>query len=122
PAGFRVGDGVSIQDPGTAGGFGTTTATLVAQTAPDTFAISMPLYFDYLVKKGATARLTFPVVGGWQVKNVVVEGLTIDGNRERAQPLNGCRGGGIYLFESDHVVIRDCHVKNYDGDGISFQV
>ncbi|MEX0702281.1 MAG: right-handed parallel beta-helix repeat-containing protein [Planctomycetales bacterium] len=122
PARFRVGDGVSVQDSRTEGGFGVTTATLLAQTGPDTFAISTPLYFDYLVSNQATARLVFPVVGGWQAKDVVVEGLVIDGNRERAQPLNGCRGGGIYLFECDRVTIRNCHVKGYNGDGISFQV
>ena len=54
--------------------------------------------------------------------NAIVEGLTIEGNRAHAQPLNGCRGGGIYLFESADVAIRHCTVQNYNGDGISFQV
>lgn len=121
PSGFRIGDGVSIQSDGM-NGFEVTTATLTAQVNPNTFRISMPLYLDYMVAKKASARLTFPVVGGWKVKNVVVEGLTIDGNRGRAEYLNGCRGGGIYLFECDTVTIRKCNVRDYNGDGISFQV
>jgi parallel beta-helix repeat protein len=36
--------------------------------------------------------------------------------------LDGCRGGGIYLFESENVTISHCTVRNYHGDGISFQV
>jgi parallel beta-helix repeat protein len=36
--------------------------------------------------------------------------------------LDGCRGGGIYLFECENVTIRNCVVRNYNGDGISFQV
>jgi parallel beta-helix repeat protein len=56
------------------------------------------------------------------VKNVLVEGLTIDGNRDKAELLNGCRGGGIYLFECNEVSIRNCTVRGYCGDGISFQV
>jgi hypothetical protein len=121
PAGFRVGDGVAIQDRGS-GGFEVTTATLVAQTAPNQFRLSAPLYLDYLASRQATAKLSFPVVGGWNVKNVVVEGLTIDGNRGKAETLNGCRGGGVYLFECEQVTIRNCTVRSYPGDGISFQV
>jgi parallel beta-helix repeat protein len=121
PAGFRVGDGVSIEDDN-AGGFAVTTATLTAQVDANTFRLSMPLYLDYLMSKNAAVKLTFPVVGGWKVKDVVVEGLTIDGNRQKAENLNGCRGGGIYLFECEAVTIRNCAVREYNGDGISFQV
>jgi parallel beta-helix repeat protein len=122
PSGFRVGDGVAISDDSQGSGFGVTTATLTAQLSPDTFRISAPLYFDYMVAQKAAARRTFPVVGGWQVKDVVIEGLTIEGNRAKSEPLDGCRGGGIYLFESENVSIRRCTVRGYNGDGISFQV
>ena len=67
-------------------------------------------------------RLVFPVVGGWQVKHASVRDLVIEGNRATTQPLDGCRGGGIYLFESEDVAIRNCTIRNYNGDGISFQV
>jgi parallel beta-helix repeat protein len=121
PTGFQVGDGVSIQDQ-RKGGFEVTTATLTGQVDSKTFCISAPLYLDYMVAEKASARLVFPVVGGWNVTNVVVEGLTIEGNRARTQPLNGCRGGGIFLFESADITLRRCTVRNYNGDGISFQV
>jgi parallel beta-helix repeat protein len=120
--GFRVGDGVAISDESQGGGFGVTTATLTAQLDARTFRISAPLYFDYMVAQKASARRAFPIVGGWQVKNVLLEGLTIEGNRGKTEPLDGCRGGGIYLFESENVTIRRCIVRGYNGDGISFQV
>lgn len=123
PSAFRVGDGVTIQDGANAGGFTVTTATLLAKLDDRTFAISSPLYLDYLVDKKATARLAFPVVGGWGIKDAIVEGLTIEGNADRrGGKLDGCRGGGIYLFECEDVTIRDCVVRGYNGDGISFQV
>jgi parallel beta-helix repeat protein len=121
-SGFRVGDGVAVADKHSSSGFGVTTATITARIDAKTFRLSRPLYFDYLASRNATARLAFPVVGGWQVKNVTIEGLTIEGNRDKAQPLDGCRGGGIYLFECAGVTIRDCAVRDYNGDGISFQV
>lgn len=121
PGPFRVGDGVSIQDE-SSGGFMVTTATLIEQVDAHTFRISAPLYLDYLVSKNATARLAAPVVGGWGVKDVVIADLTIEGNADNRGYLDGCRGGGIYLFECRNVAIRDCVVRNYNGDGISFQV
>jgi len=121
PSAFRTGDGVAIQDDH-AGGFTVTTATLTSQVDAKTFRISNPLYLDYMVASKAKARLVFPVVGGWCIKNAAVEGLTIEGNRGKSQPLNGCRGGGIYLFECTGVGIRNCVVRSYNGDGISFQV
>jgi parallel beta-helix repeat protein len=121
-SGLRVGDGVSIQDRGSGGGFAVTTATLTARVGPNTFSLSQPLYLDYMVSQQATACLAFPVIGGWQVRGVTIEGITIDGNRERSEYLNGCRGGGIYLFECEDVTIRNCTVRDYKGDGISFQV
>lgn len=119
---FRVGDGIAVADNQSASGFTVTTATLTAQLDKNVFPISRPLYLDYLVAQQATARLAFPLIGGWQVKNVVIDGLTIEGNREQTQPLDGCRGGGIYLFECEHATIRNCIVRAYNGDGISFQM
>ena len=119
---FRVGDGVSVLDDRMGGGFGVTTATLTAQLDAKTFKISRPLYYDYMVSLRARARLVFPLVLGRQVGYATVEGLTLDGNRAKTQPLDGCRGGGIYLFECGHVSLRGCVVRAYNGDGISFQV
>ena len=121
PSAFRVGDGISVQD-NRKGGFEVTTATLTEQVDANTFKISAPLYLDYMMSDKASARLVFPVVGGWNVTNAIIEGITIDGNRERALPLNGCRGGGLYLFECANVTIRNCIIRNYNGDGVSFQV
>jgi parallel beta-helix repeat protein len=118
---FQVGDGVAIQDD-QAHGFAVTTATLLSRTDAGTFRISRPLYLDYLVSKKASVSRVFPLVGGWDIKNAVVDGLILDGNRDQTPHLNGCRGGGIYLFECENVVIRNCTVRNYNGDGISFQV
>lgn len=122
PSLFRIGDGISVQDSRMGGGFGVTTATIQAQVGPNSFAISRPLYYDYMVAKNATVRLVFPLVAGYQVKDAAVEGLTLEGNRSKTRHLNGCRGGGIYLFECARIQIRNCTVRNYNGDGISFQV
>lgn len=121
-AAFRIGDGVVIKDKSSGSGFEVTTATLTARVDERTFRISRPLYLDYMVSGHATASLAFPVVGGWNIENAGIEGVTIEGNRDRSEYLDGCRGGGIYLFECANVSIRDCTVRDYKGDGVSFQV
>jgi hypothetical protein len=63
-SGFRVGDGVTIEDRESSG-FAVTTATLISQTDSNTFRLSAPLYLDYLVSRKAMAKLAFPVIGGW---------------------------------------------------------
>jgi parallel beta-helix repeat protein len=120
-AGFRVGDGVAIRDDRSSAGFAVTTATLAEKTGPKTFRLSAPLVQDYAVSRGGTVALVFPVVGGWNVHDATVEGLTIDGNRPRAEALDGCRGAGIYLYACQRVTVRNCTVRNCRGDGISFQ-
>jgi parallel beta-helix repeat protein len=120
-SGFQVGDGVAIHDEHYRSGFEVTTATLIARVDDRTFRISSPLYLDYLVSRKAVACLAFPLVSGSNIKNAVVEGLTIEGNGSRAEYLDGCRGGGIYLFDCENVTIRNCIVRHYKGDGISFQ-
>jgi parallel beta-helix repeat protein len=80
------------------------------------------LYLDYMIAKNGRVDLAFPVVGGWGVRGASVEGLTIEGNAGRRANVDGCRAGGIYLFECRDVTIRDCVVRDYNGDGISFQV
>jgi hypothetical protein len=63
----------------------------------------------------------FPVVSGNNIHCARVEGLVIEANKAANAHLNGCRGAGIYLYRGFGTSIRDCVVRNYRGDGISFQ-
>ncbi|HEY3320207.1 MAG TPA: right-handed parallel beta-helix repeat-containing protein [Planctomycetota bacterium] len=122
PQGFRVGDGVLVKDKRFGGGFCVTTATLTEQVNENTFRISAPLYLDYMVDQKATAALVFPGIAAYDVHDAMIEGLTIDGNREKTVHTDGCRSGGIYFFQCKNMTVRNCVVKNYNGDGVSFQV
>ncbi len=119
PTGFEVGGGLMVTD-NRAGGFHTTVARIHGRRG-STFAISNPLMSDCMVHQNAYAATAFPVVSGVNCKDVEIDGLTIDGNKDENFYLNGCRGAGIYLFRGHGTVIRNCVVRNYFGDGISFQ-
>ena len=119
PDGFAVGDGVAIWDKNS-GGFHTTVARIIGRNG-DTFALSLPLNADCMVDKGAQAATVFPVVSGYHAEGVRLENLTIEGNKEENVSLTGCRGAGIFLFRCPGAVIDRCTIRNYRGDGISFQ-
>ncbi len=119
PAGFEVGSGVAIWD-NNAGGFHTTVARITGRSG-NTFSIDKPLMADCMVQNKAQAATVFPVVSGYDLQDARVENLTIDGSKGENIMLNGCRGAGIFLYRGFGTVIQNCSVRNYNGDGISFQ-
>jgi len=119
PEGFKVGYGVAVWDK-KAGGFHTTVARITGANG-NTFSLDTPLNADCMVSDQAQAATVFPVVSGYHIEGARVENLIIDGNRKENVNLNGCRGGGIFLYRGFGTVIENCTVRNYHGDGISFQ-
>jgi hypothetical protein len=119
PDGFKVGDGVAVWDSN-AGGFHTTVARITGQNG-NTFSIDTPLNADCMAANKAQAATVFPVISGYHLDGARVENLIIDGNKDENIALNGCRGGGIFLYRGFGTVMENCTVRNYHGDGISFQ-
>ncbi|MCA9193214.1 MAG: right-handed parallel beta-helix repeat-containing protein [Planctomycetales bacterium] len=118
-SGFGVGQGIAIWDDA-AGGFHTTVARITGQS-DHTFSIDRPLMADCLVERHAKAGTLYPVVSGYDLVDVSLSHIVIDGNKECNAHLNGCRGAGIFLYRAFGTQIQDCQVRNFNGDGISFQ-
>ncbi len=119
PTGFEVGYGVAIWDD-SSGGFHTTVARITGRNN-NTFSIDKPLMSDCMVSNKAKAATVFPVISGYHIEGARIEDIIIDGNKDSNVHLNGCRGAGIFLYRAFGTVIRGCIVRNYNGDGISFQ-
>lgn len=119
PNGFAVGCGVAIWDKNS-GGFHTTVARITGRNG-NTFSIDKPLMADCMVHNEAKAGTIFPVVSGYNIERARIEDVIIDGNKEFNVHLNGCRGAGIFLYRAFGTFIQGCEVRNYNGDGISFQ-
>lgn len=120
PAGFAIGRGVYVASK-TQRNFHGVCATIL-NSRGNYFTLSRAMNADILVSDGGFAATVFPVISGYQLEDARVEHLTIDGNRaENPTKVDGCRTAGIFLYRGDHVVISNCFVRNYHGDGISFQ-
>ncbi|MEN8230828.1 MAG: right-handed parallel beta-helix repeat-containing protein, partial [Bacteroidota bacterium] len=86
------------------------------------------LYIDsYLIRDYRADR------GGWvsnagsgvlikEAENVVVTNLVIDGNKEHHEQVDGCNGGGVAVFKSQNITIDNIHVKDFNGEGITWQI
>ena len=116
---FQIGDGVLVRDS-KIHGFHVTVARITGKTG-NTFSISKPLGADCFAGREGIAATVFPVISGYHIEGARVEDLSVEGSREKNLPVDGCRGAGIFLYRAFGTVIQNCHVQNYNGDGISFQ-
>lgn len=121
-AGFQVGDGVVLitKNPST-GSQDVMKRTLVARSG-NRFKLNDGLRKNLWLSGKPTASSLFPLLTSEYTKNVVVENLTLDGNLKNNTNLNGNYGGCIFLQDCNRYTIRNVTTRNYNGDGISFQI
>ena len=62
------------------------------------------------------------MVTGEEIDNLVIERLTLDGNRANNENLDGNYGGCIFLQDVNQVLIRNVTARHNNGDGISWQI
>jgi hypothetical protein len=120
--GFRPGDGVCLR-AGNPHHRGTVVLkrTLVARSG-NRFRLDRPLRENLWLLGDATASSLFPILSGENVHDVVIEDLCLDGNKARNSLLDGNYAGCIFLQDCARVTIRKVTARNYNGDGISWQV
>ena len=119
PEGFNIGDGVYIATR-QVNGFLTVCAT-VLNKRDGYLTLSRPLNADCMMAHDAFVATVFPVISAYHVRDFRIENLTVDGNRAANEGIDGCRGAGIFFYQGDAGVIENCMVRDYEGDGISFQ-
>ena len=56
------------------------------------------------------------------MSDIAIENICLDGNRANNEFLNGNYVGCIFLRESNRITLRKVTARNFNGDGISWQV
>jgi hypothetical protein len=121
-AGFQVGDGVCIRAKNAdTGAMTVAKRTLVARKATR-FKLDRALRENFWQLGNATVSTLFPILSGENISDLVIENVTLDGNREHNDNLDGNYAGCIFLQDCSRIVIRGVTAKNYNGDGISWQI
>jgi hypothetical protein len=80
---------------------------------------------------GVKVQTSFPLVQILGVEGVTIEDLVLDGNlaENKDMSVEGCRNGGVYMCSATpgqqggpgKHILRRCVVRNFAGDGISWQ-
>ena len=116
-SGFHPGTGVMVAD-GRSGGW-QTTVTTIERIEKGVVHVKDRFVSDYSSDRGGKASTVFAVLSAVDVEGVEVRDLVVEGNSAKNEFLNGCRGGGIYLHLARTCAVRDCVVRDFNGDGIS---
>ncbi|MGQ5401961.1 right-handed parallel beta-helix repeat-containing protein [Cohnella sp. GCM10027633] len=119
--GFRVGMGLQIYDESQKWGWDESTAIITAVEG-NVLRFDRHLERDYRADDGGMATNACSIIEAVDVEQVRVRDLTIDGNKAANEPIGGCRAGGIYLKKARDCMIERVFVRDFHGDGISWQI
>ena len=120
--GFQVGDGVCLRTKNPHNGSqDVLKRTLVARKG-NRFKLDRPLRKNFWLMGKSTVANLFPILTGEYISDVVIENITLDGNREKNENLNGNYAGCIFLQDCNRIAARKVTMRNYNGDGMSWQI
>src|ERR1035437_1149679 len=120
-SGFKPGMGVAIYDETQLSGWDLTTARITGIKG-NVIYIDDYLLRDYHADKKGTLSNSCSVISAVDANNVRIANLTVDGSRECNDMIDGCRAGGIYLHKVHKAIVENVTVKNFNCDGISWQI
>ncbi len=119
---FRVGDGIVLRAKNPHNGsLDVIKRTIVARSG-NRFKLDRGLRKNLWLSGKPTCASLFALLTSERTSDVVIENLTLDGNRANNEFLNGNYVGGIFLQDCNRYTIRRVTSRNYNGDGMSFQI
>lgn len=121
-AGFRVGDGVCLRTKNPHNGsMEVAKRTLVARDG-NRFKLDRALRQNFWLLGESTVSTLYPILSGEEIEGVAIENLALDGDQARNENLDGNYAGCIFMQDCRRISIRGVTARNYNGDGISWQI
>jgi hypothetical protein len=121
-AGFKVGDGVCLRAKNPHNGGATVIKRTLVARSSNRFKLDKGLRENLWGAGDPTVSTLFPILSGEFITNVTIESLTLDGNKGNNTELDGNYAGCIFLQDCANFDIRKIIARNYNGDGISWQI
>jgi hypothetical protein len=122
PSGLRVGDGICLRVKNSStGGDEVIKRTLVARSG-NRFKLDRALRDNVWLMGDPKVENLFPLFSGENIGDVVIENLTLDGNKANNGNLDGNYAGCIWLQDCNRITMQNVTARNYNGDGISWQI
>jgi hypothetical protein len=120
-SGFKTGMGIQLFDSHHDQGWDVTTA-VITDIQDNTIYFNNRTVNDYLASLDGTVTNSFSIIEAVDVENVKIADLSIEGNKDKNEYLNGCRGGGIYMHKSKNCLVENVKINGFNGDTYSWQI
>jgi hypothetical protein len=120
-SGFKTGMGIQLYDSGHNQGWDVTTA-VITDIQDNTIYFNNRTVNDYLASLDGTVTNSFSIIEAVDVENVKIADLVVEGNKDKNEYLNGCRGGGIYIHKSRNCLVENVKINEFNGDTFSCQI
>jgi hypothetical protein len=120
-SGFKIGMCIQITNKPYSECWDVSTA-VITDIKKDTIYFDNYLIRDYDSELDGVVTNAGSCVSVNNARNVYMSDFTIDGNKQKNDLLDGCVGGGIAIIKSKNVTVEKVHVKNFNGEGITWQI
>ncbi|MBW6535172.1 MAG: right-handed parallel beta-helix repeat-containing protein, partial [Mariniphaga sp.] len=119
--GFEPGMKIQVTDQNNSSCWNVSTA-YITDIQDETIYIDSYLIRDYRSDRDGLVSNASSVIEVIEAENVLISNLTADGNRAENFFADGCNSAGILILKSKKVVVDNVHVKEFNGEGISWQI
>jgi len=119
--GFEIGMKVQVTDDDNRGCWNVSTA-YITDVSDNVIYIDKGLIRDYRSDKNGLISNASSVIEVLDAENVLISNLVADGNREENFFADGCNSAGVLILRSREVTVDGVQVKDFNGEGISWQI
>ena len=121
-SGLEIGDGVCLRVKNiSTSGTEVIKRTLVARSG-NRFKLDRALRQNVWLMGEPQVETLFPLFSGENISGVAIENIALDGNKANNGNLDGNYAGCIWLQDCNRITMRKVTARNYNGDGISWQI
>ncbi len=121
PTGFLPGMRIQVTDDDNNSCWNVSTA-LITAIEDHVIYIDSYLMRDYRADHNGLVSNASSVIEVVNAENVKISHLMVDGNKAKNFMADGCNSAGIFMFKSKHVTVDSVRVKDFNGEGISWQI
>lgn len=120
-SGFKKGMGIQLSDNEHNQAWDVTTA-VITDIQGNVIYFDNRTVNDYMSGLDGTITNGCSVIEAVGVEHVKIADLVVEGNKSTNDYINGCRGGGIYIFQSKNCLVENVQVNAFNGDSFSWQI
>lgn len=121
PSGFEPGMKVQVTDKQNSSCWNVSTA-YITEVIDNVIYVDKGMIRDYRSDIDGYVTSSSSVIDIMDAENVLVSNLVADGNRSENFFTDGCNNAGIMVMRSKNITIDNVHVKDFNGEGISWQI